>query len=99
MGDVVATLCDYIILTSDNPAYEDEQKIADGVLKGIKNHDTPYTVILDRVEAINFAVGLLKTNDVLVLAGKGHEDYQHIKDEKIPFDEREIVKNALENLR
>ena len=99
MGEVVANLADYIILTSDNPAHEDQQKIADDVLKGIKNHDTPYTVILDRIEAINYAVGLLKPGDVLVLAGKGHEDYQHIGDSKIPFDEREIVRNALEKLR
>lgn len=99
MGDVAATLCDYIILTSDNPANEDEQRIADDVMKGIKNHETPYTVILDRIEAINYAVGLLKSGDVLVLAGKGHEDYQQIGNEKIPFDEREIVRNALENLR
>lgn len=99
MGEVVSTLSDYIILTSDNPANEDEQKIADDVLKGIKNHETPYTVILDRVEAINYAVGLLKAGDVLVLAGKGHEDYQQIGDEKIPFDEREIVRKALEKLR
>ena len=99
MGDVVATLADYIILTSDNPAYEDEQKIANDVLKGINNHETPYTVILDRVEAIEYAVGLLGSGDVLVLAGKGHEDYQHIKDEKIPFDEREIVRTALDKKR
>lgn len=99
MGAVVASLADYIILTSDNPAHEDEQKIADDVLKGIQNHDTPYTVILDRVEAINYAVGLLKTGDVLVLAGKGHEDYQQIGETKVPFDEREIVRTALEKLR
>lgn len=99
MGAVVANLADFIILTSDNPAHEDEQKIADDVLKGIKNHNTPYTVILDRVEAINYAVSQLKTGDVLVLAGKGHEDYQQIGETKVPFDEREIVRNALEKLR
>lgn len=99
MGAVVANLADFIILTSDNPAHEDEQKIADDVLKGIKNHNTPYTVILDRVEAINYAVSQLKTGDVLVLAGKGHEDYQQIGETKVPFDEREIVRHALEKLR
>lgn len=99
MGDVTATLADYLILTSDNPRYEDEQKIVDDLLVGIKNHDTPYVTILDREEAIKYAVSILKSGDVLLLAGKGHEDYQAIKGVDIPFDERKIVLKAIADLK
>lgn len=98
MGDITARLADYLVITSDNPRFEDEQKIADDLLKGVKNHETPYTVILDRAEAIPFAVSLLNSGDVLLLAGKGHEDYQAIRGEDLPFNERELVLKAISKL-
>ena len=98
MGDITARLADYLVITSDNPRFENEQKIADDLLRGVKNHDTPYSVILDRREAINFAVSLLKSGDVLLLAGKGHEDYQAIGGVDYPFNERELVLEAISRI-
>lgn len=85
-------LADYCILTSDNPRHEDAQKIVDDALPGFQGSKTPYKVILNRYEAIRWALDHLQPGDTLVLAGKGHEDYQVLKDETIWFDEREIVR-------
>jgi UDP-N-acetylmuramoyl-L-alanyl-D-glutamate--2,6-diaminopimelate ligase len=92
MGRIATTESDYTILTSDNPRNEDPQEIINMMLAGISPEKLSQTVtILDRREAIMYALGNLPETGVLLLAGKGHETYQEIKSKKIPFDEKEIV--------
>lgn len=95
MGEVAARLSDYMIITSDNPRSEDPDKIIEDIIEGVKNYDTPYTVITNRIEAIKFAVKNAQKGDIVVLAGKGHETYQILKDKTIHLDEREVISEAL----
>ncbi len=95
LGEVAARLADHAILTSDNPSNEDPNAIIDEIAKAFVGSNTTYEKIPDRREAIEHAVSLLRDGDVLVLAGKGHEEYQLIGDTKIPFSEREILKSAI----
>ena len=96
MGEIVARLADFVILTSDNPRDEDEMQIINDVLPGIKEHpETPYEVIADRYTAIEWALSHCIEDDILILAGKGHEDYQVLHGETICFDEKQIVTEIL----
>ncbi len=96
MGRAAALGADYLIITSDNPRDEDPQAIIDDILKGIEDIDIPYDIVVDRKEAIYHALRIARTGDVIVLAGKGHEDYLILEDDlHIHFDEREIVRDAL----
>lgn len=93
MGAITTTLADYVIVTSDNPRTEDPQRILLDIEVGIKKvGKTNYEIIPDRKEAIFKALSIAKPNDIVLLAGKGHENYQIIGTQKIPFDEREIIK-------
>ena len=94
MGKIAASMADYAIVTSDNPRTEQPQAIIDDILAGMDGYDN-YTVIVDRVEAIHYAMDHAQAGDVIILAGKGHEDYQEIGHEKIHMDEREIVADYL----
>ena len=98
LGAVAAELCDLCILTSDNPGNEDPDAIIADIAKAFEGKKTPYLAISDRREAIRTAVDLTQAGDILVLAGKGHENYQLIGDEKIPFSEREILADAIREL-
>ncbi len=98
MGKAAAQYADYVIVTSDNPRSEEPSKIIEDILEGIVGTKTPYKVIENRVEAINFAIKNAKSNDIIILAGKGHETYQILKDGKIDLDEREIVIDALRGI-
>lgn len=91
MGGIAADNADFVIVTSDNPRTEDAQTIIDEICEGLKGKKTPHNVICDRVEAIHWAIDNHRANDVILLAGKGHEDYQVIGKEKIHLDEREVV--------
>jgi UDP-N-acetylmuramoyl-L-alanyl-D-glutamate--2,6-diaminopimelate ligase len=95
MGAAVDKYADYIIITSDNPRFEDEDEIIEQVAAGIKA--APFEKIPDRKEAIRAAVKIAQTGngDLIVLCGKGHETYQAVRGEDLPFDEREIVKELL----
>ncbi|MBQ3404865.1 MAG: UDP-N-acetylmuramoyl-L-alanyl-D-glutamate--2,6-diaminopimelate ligase [Oscillospiraceae bacterium] len=95
MGDIAARLSDLVVVTTDNPRTEEPDKIIEAILQGIGNSNTGVKVIEDRREAINWAVDEAKSGDVILLAGKGYETYQIIGHEKIHFDEREIVAQAL----
>ncbi len=97
MGGIAAHLADYVIVTSDNPRTEEPSEIIKDILSGMKGISTPCKVIENRAEAIKFAIENARTNDIIVLAGKGHETYQILKNGKIHFDEREIVAEALKN--
>ena len=91
MGEAVARYADFCILTSDNPRDEDPEQIINDALPGIKKYKTPYKVIADRYEAIRWALENSQPDDILMLEGKGHEDYQVLDYGTIHFDEREIV--------
>ncbi len=89
MGNIATSLSDYTILTSDNPRTEDPVKIMDDILKGVKS--TNYEVELDRKTAIKKGIEMLKPEDILLILGKGHEDYQIIGHTKIHLDDAEEV--------
>ena len=99
MGAAAARHSDYVIITSDNPRSEDPMEIIKEIIPGVEQFNTAYLIEPDRKEAIFKAVHMAKEGDVIVLAGKGHEDYQVLKDETIHMDEREIVQEALKSLR
>jgi UDP-N-acetylmuramoyl-L-alanyl-D-glutamate--2,6-diaminopimelate ligase len=95
MGRVASRLCDFLILTSDNCRTEDPEKILADILRGV-DKEKPHIVIKDRKEAILYAIGQARKGDILLLAGKGHEEYEIRGRRRLPFSEREIVKAALE---
>jgi UDP-N-acetylmuramoyl-L-alanyl-D-glutamate--2,6-diaminopimelate ligase len=96
MGNVVSELADYAIITNDNPRQEDPQEIIEDIKKGIRKNN--YCVIPERKEAIRKSLLLAKTGDIVLVAGKGHEDYQILKDKKIHFDDREIISECLKSM-
>lgn len=97
MGEIVGKLSDVALVTSDNPRSEDPERIIDDIMVGLEASKAKVYRITDRTEAIRKALSLAKEGDVVVLAGKGHETYQILKDGKIHYDEREIVREILEN--
>lgn len=98
MGEVAGKYSDLVVITSDNPRTEDPIKIINEIEIGVKATNCPYLVISDRRDAIHQAISKAKPNDVVIIAGKGHETYQIIGADKFHFDDREIAKEALENL-
>jgi UDP-N-acetylmuramoyl-L-alanyl-D-glutamate--2,6-diaminopimelate ligase len=97
MGRIAAENADLVIVTSDNPRTEEPEAIIADITAGMKNCDTPTQVICDREEAIAWAIDKAAPGDVILLAGKGHEDYQEVGHEKRHMDEREIVASCLKN--
>jgi UDP-N-acetylmuramoyl-L-alanyl-D-glutamate--2,6-diaminopimelate ligase len=95
MGQVAAELSDFVVLTSDNPRSEDPLDIMNDVLVGLRRKDTPCLVEPDRATAIRRAIEEARPGDILILAGKGHETYQVLKDRTIPFDDREVAREVL----
>ncbi len=94
LAAAAASYSDLSVLTSDNPAHEDPEEILDDIAAYYEEQSKPYLRICDRADAIRQAVALTKFGDILVLAGKGHENYQLIGERRLPFCEREIVKEA-----
>jgi UDP-N-acetylmuramoyl-L-alanyl-D-glutamate--2,6-diaminopimelate ligase len=95
MGAVAAKYADFLIVTSDNPRFENPDDIIAQVVSGIPKRSVPYETFADRREAIAFALSDAREDDIILLAGKGHEKYQVIGDEEQPFDERTIVQEIL----
>ena len=95
MGRIAAELSDYCVVTSDNPRSEDPAAIIADVVKGVEGGKCDYKVVVNRFEAIETALDMAQPNDVVLLAGKGHETYQILADRTIDFDEREIVRKLL----
>ncbi|MDY5613281.1 UDP-N-acetylmuramoyl-L-alanyl-D-glutamate--2,6-diaminopimelate ligase [Dysosmobacter sp.] len=95
MGKVAADIADFAIVTTDNPRTEKPADIIADILPGLEGSDTPYVVVVDRVEAIHWAMDHAEKDDVIVLCGKGHETYQEIDHVKHHMDEREIVADYL----
>lgn len=98
MGEVSGKLADLTIITSDNPRFEEPQAIIDDIKTGMAKTDGKYVEIPDRKEAIKYAIEHGEPGDVIVLAGKGHEDYQEIKGKKYPMDERVLIQEVLQEL-
>ena len=98
MGDIGRELSDMLIVTSDNPRTEDPEIILDQIEKGVLRageDNNPYLRITDRTAAIKQSIKIAQKNDTVLIAGKGHEDYQIIGTTKYPFDDREIARESL----
>lgn len=91
MGEVSGQLADFTIITSDNPRFEDPRAIIADIETGIRRTKGVYAEIPDRREAIRYGISHAKPGDIVVIAGKGHEDYQEIRGEKFPMDDRKIA--------
>lgn len=96
MGNIGSELSDVAIITSDNPRSEEPMSIIQDVIGGIKKDN--YVVVENRREAIKEAMKMAEKDDVIVVAGKGHEDYQILKDRVIHFDEREVISDIIKEL-
>lgn len=95
MGEVSGKLADLTIITSDNPRFEEPQAIIEDIKTGMAKTDGKYVEICDRKQAIAYAIAHGEPGDIIVLAGKGHEDYQEIKGVKYPMDERDLIADIL----
>ena len=95
MGKIAADNADFVIVTSDNPRTEDPAAIIADILPGLSGTKTPHVTVENRVEAIHYAIDHAQRGDIIVLAGKGHEDYQEINHVKHHLDEREVVAEYL----
>ena len=98
MGEVSGRVADYTIITSDNPRTENPEEIVKDIEEGIKKTNGKYECIVDRKEAIKKAIKMANKRDMIVLAGKGHEQYQEINKKRYPFDESEIVNNIIDEM-
>ncbi|MFL1376918.1 UDP-N-acetylmuramoyl-L-alanyl-D-glutamate--2,6-diaminopimelate ligase [Nocardiopsis protaetiae] len=100
MGEAAARLADQVVITNDNPRSEDPVVIATAMLEGVarvpEDERARVTVELDRADAIRLAVARARAGDVIVVAGKGHETGQYVKGEVLPFDDREVLRDAIE---
>lgn len=98
MGEIAGNLADYTIITTDNPRSEDPKMIIQEIEKGIKETKGSYECIADRKEAIEKAISIANKSDMVIIAGKGHEDYQEIGKDKIPFDEKKMIEEMISKL-
>ncbi|MCY4514685.1 MAG: UDP-N-acetylmuramyl-tripeptide synthetase, partial [Candidatus Tectomicrobia bacterium] len=94
MGQAATLISDYTIITSDNPRTEDPQRIIDDIVDGLPTPSPSYAAVLDRRQAIEQAIAMAEPQDTVLIAGKGHEDYQIIGQQRYPFDDREIARAA-----
>ena len=99
MGKIGVEIADFAIITSDNPRTEEPMKIIEDILKGVDSAKNNYKVLENRPKAIRYAMDIAKKNDIIILAGKGHETYQEICGVKHHLDEREVVAAYLEETR
>ena len=99
MGEISGKVADYTIITSDNPRTEKPEDIIKAIEEGISKTKGKYEVIVDRTAAIEKAIKMANKRDIIILAGKGHETYQEVNNEKKHYDEREIVKEIIEKMQ
>lgn len=97
MGETAAALSDLVIVTSDNPRSENPLDIINDILVGVRRHDTPHQVEPDRETAIRLAIEAAAAGDIVLIAGKGHENYQVLAGRTIAFDDREVARRILES--
>jgi UDP-N-acetylmuramoyl-L-alanyl-D-glutamate--2,6-diaminopimelate ligase len=98
MGEISSRLSDLTVVTSDNPRNEEPQDILNDIITGVKKGSGEYIAIIDRKEAIRYCIENAREGDVIILAGKGHEDYQEIKGVKYKMDDRDLIKEVLAEL-
>jgi UDP-N-acetylmuramoyl-L-alanyl-D-glutamate--2,6-diaminopimelate ligase len=98
MAQAASQASDFVVLTSDNPRSEDPIAIMNDALVGLRRFDTPHLVEPDRAKAIRAALQEARAGDIVILAGKGHETYQVLKDRVIQFDDREVARGVLEGM-
>ncbi len=98
MGEISSTYADLTVVTTDNPRFEEPAAIMEDIITGVKRADGKYIAIADREEAIRYCIENAKDGDVIIVAGKGHEDYQEIKGVKHHMDDREMILACRENL-
>lgn len=98
MGAISQKLSDICIVTSDNPRTEDPKLIIEDILNGLDKEHKNYETIIDRKEAIEEAIKMANKGDIVIIAGKGHENYQIIGKTKHHFDDKEIARDCLEKL-
>ena len=96
MGEVSSKLADLTVVTSDNPRNEEPMDIINDILIGVHKADGEYVTIPDRKEAIKYCMEHAGAGDIVILAGKGHEDYQEIKGVKHHMDERDLIQEIIE---
>ena len=96
MGEIAAKKADFTVLTSDNPRYEDPLDIITAIEKGHRRFSTSYVIVPDRKKAISYAMDMLKKEDVLLIAGKGAEEYQEVMGIKYPFNDYTVIEELLE---
>ncbi len=94
MGEISSNLADLTVITSDNPRYEEPEDIISDILTGVKRGPGKYITIIDRREAIRYCLSNAQDGDLIVIAGKGHEDYQEIRGVKYPMDDRIMIQEA-----
>ena len=98
MGEVSGRLADLSVITADNSRFEDVMDIIADIKIGLAKTSGKYVVIPDRRDAIRYCIENAQTGDIVVLAGKGHEDYQEIQGVKYPFDERVVISEILQEM-
>jgi UDP-N-acetylmuramoyl-L-alanyl-D-glutamate--2,6-diaminopimelate ligase len=98
MGMAAAEMSDFVVLTSDNPRSEDPLDIINDAMVGLRRLDTPHIVEADRKRAIRMAIGETRAGDCLLIAGKGHENYQVLREQTVHFDDRETAAGILQEL-
>ncbi|MDE7299616.1 MAG: UDP-N-acetylmuramoyl-L-alanyl-D-glutamate--2,6-diaminopimelate ligase, partial [Lachnospiraceae bacterium] len=91
MGEISSTYADLTVVTTDNPRFEEPAAIMEDIITGVKRADGKYIAIADRQEAIRYCIENAEDGDVIIIAGKGHEDYQEIRGVKHHMDDREMV--------
>ncbi len=96
MGEVGARFADYLVLTSDNPRFEEPRAIMEEIAVGAGA--TSPALVVDRAEAIQVAVETARPGDIVVIAGKGHETGQQLADRLVPFDDRDVARSVLASL-
>ena len=99
MGEIAGKYADISILTADNPRFEEVEDIIKDIKIGMEKSHGNYIEIPNRKEAIRYSIEHAQDGDIIVLFGKGHEDYQEIKGVRYPFDERVVIKGILEDLK
>ncbi len=98
MGEIAGRWSDFVVVTSDNPRDEEPHRIIDEIMPGVEKTGCSYICVVDRREAIEYALRMAAKDDIILLAGKGHEVYQEFADRRIEFDERKIVSEILERI-
>ena len=98
MAEIAQRYADRVIVTSDNPRNEDPELIIDEVCTGFRIDGAPFERFVDRAEAIEYAILNAEPSDIVLIAGKGHENYQEIQGVKYPFDDMEVIQSTLNQL-